>query len=313
MRQTIAFAAHTATALLFGALVAGCAATNVERAKDVSSAGVRYAQTTSAVVGVAMDSIIDADSEAQVRSKPRPVNLGTPEQRKQQLDRLDADLIDSVAYYAKLRSSIGALEAYFQALQALADGSQADATQAAVSTLADRVNSLNNTLEKGGAGVKPVLSDAQKTALAGLSKLVAKQVHGAVVGRALERDAAVIGRALILQQQVLTVAESDIANKITEANNRFYVDKVLGPYQKATIDSAWVDDRRTYIKVKALGQTLDAVRSAQAASMQMQAVWERILSGDFNVGEIASILKETDELLAAVVALKAAERPKATP
>lgn len=249
----------------------------------------------------------------QVRSKPRPVNLGTPDQRKKQLDLLDADLIGGVVYYAKLRRSIGALEAYFHALQALADGSQADATQAAVSILADRVNSLNSALEGGGASVKPVLSDAQKSALAGLSKLVAKQVHGAVVGRALERDAPVIGRALLLQQQVVTVAESDIANKITEANNRFYVDKVLGPYQTAIIDATWVEDRRTYIKVRALNLTLDTVRLAQAASVQMQVVWSKILSGNFTVGEIASMLRETDELLAALVAFKAAEKPKAAP
>jgi hypothetical protein len=304
---------HAGSVLLVGALLAGCAATNVDRAKDLSSAGVRYAQTTSAVVNVAIDSIIDADSEAQVRSKPRPTNLGPAEVRQQQLEQLDADLIDSVAYYAKLRGSIGTLESYFQALQALADGSQADATQAAVSTLADRVNSLNGALEKGKSGVKPAISDAQKSALSGLSKLVAREVHGAVVGRALQRDAVAIGTALALQHDVLRIAEGDISNKIAEANTRFYVDKVLAPYQKATIDSAWVDDRRTYIKVKALGQSLEAVKSAQAASAQMQAVWQKLLSGDFTIGEIASVLKETDELLAAVATLKAAEKPKATP
>lgn len=304
---------RASTFVLIGALVAGCATTNVDRARDISTAGIRYAQTTSAAVDVAIDSIIDADSEAQVRSKPRPTNLEAPSVRKERLKKLDDDLIGSVVHYANLRRSIGALEAYFHALQVLADGSQADATQAAVSTLADRVNSLNSALEQGRLDVKPVLTDAQKSALAGLSQIVAKQVHGAVVGRALERDAPVIGRALLLQHQVLTAAESDIANKITEANNRFYVDRVLGPYQKAAVDATWVDDRRTYIKAKALGLTLDTVRSVQSASAQMELVWNKILSGNVNSGEISNTLRETDELLAAVVALKAAEKSKSTP
>jgi hypothetical protein len=291
----------------------GCASTNVDRARDVSSAGVRYTQATSQVVDVAIDAIIDADSEAEVRRKPRPANMPTPEQRTKELDELDTQLVDNVVYYAKLRSSIGTLEAYFQALQALANGSQADATQAAVGTLADRVNSLNVALEAGRPGVKPVLTDEQKSALTGLSKDVAKQVHGAVVGRALERDAPVIGKAILLQQQVLSVAESDISDKIMDANERFYVDKVLAPYQTATIDSTWVDDRRIYIKVKALGETLDTVKSAQVASKQMEAVWRKILSGDYSAAELATMLRETDELLGAVAALKAAEKPKATP
>jgi chemotaxis regulatin CheY-phosphate phosphatase CheZ len=74
-----------------------------------------------------------------------------------------------------------------------------------------------------------------------------------------------------------------------------------------------VEDRRTYIKVKALGKSLEAVKSAQDASRQMQAAWQKILSGDFSTAEIAAMLKETDELLAAVAALKAAEKPKAAP
>jgi hypothetical protein len=294
-------------------LVWSCASTNVDRAKDVSSAGVQYAHATSQVVDVAVDAIIDADSEAEVLRKPRPANMPTPEQRTQDLEKLDEKLVSNVVYYTKLRSSIGTLEAYFQALQALANGSQAEATQTAVSSLADRVNSLNVALEAGRADVKPVLTDAQKSALAGLSKVVSKQVHGAVVGRALERDAPVIGRAILLQQQVLAFAERDISDHIMAANDRFYVDKVLGPYQAATMDSTWVGDRRTYIKVRALGETLETVKSAQMASKQMEAIWRKILSGEYSAAEITTMLRETDELLAAVAMLKAAEKPNVKP
>jgi hypothetical protein len=288
--------------------VAGCASTNVDRANDLSSAGIQYARTTSAVVDLAIDSGIDADSAAEIRRMPRPAALPAPEVRTKQLETLDAGLLDSTLYYSKLRASIGALDAYFKGLQALANGSQADATQAAVATLADRVNALNKTLEGGSATVKPVLTDAQKSALAGLSKVVAKQVHGAVVAKALERDADTIGRALALQQQVLVAAEGDIAGRIADANARFYVDRVLKPYQAGTMDASWADNRRTYIKTRALGETLDAVKSAEAASRQMQVTWARILAGDTSPTELLASLREADELLAAVQALKAAEK-----
>ena len=88
---------------------------------------------------------------------------------------------------------------------------------------------------------------------------------------------------------------------------------MLTPYQQGTIDAEWVESRRKYIKVKALGQSLETIRTAQAASAQMAATWKKILSGEFSVAELAASLKETDELLTAVAALKAAERPKPTP
>ena len=82
-----------ASLLVLGAfLVVGCASTNVNRAKDVSSAGIHYAQTTSDVVGVAIDSMIDAESEAQVRSKPRPTEVLNAEERKKQLKAMKAQL-----------------------------------------------------------------------------------------------------------------------------------------------------------------------------------------------------------------------------
>jgi len=296
-----------AVALALAALfAAGCATTNVDRAKDLSSAGVSYARATTAVIDLAIDSSIDADSGSTVLATRAPV-IGTPDERKTELEESDRGLIEGVVRYTELRSSIGALEAYFLALQALANGSQADATEVAVNALAARINSLNGTL-----GNKVPLSGEQAKALVGLSKLVAVQVHGAVVGRVLQRDAELIGKAILLQQLTLRTAERDITTGIKGENNRFYVAKVLTPYQLGTIDAEWVDSRRKYIKVQALGQSLDTVKTAQAAAAQMQATWQKILSGEFSAAELAASLKETDELLAAVAALKAAERAKPT-
>jgi hypothetical protein len=298
--RTVALAVATA-------LAAGCASTNVNRANDLSKAGVAYAKATSAVVDLAINASIDADSEAKIQAT-RPSALEPIDVRKKMLEETDQQLIVGVVRYTELRSAIGTLEAYFLALQELADGSQAEATGTAVKSLANRINKLNEALEK-----KVVFNEAQVTALEGLSKLVATQVHGAVVGGALKRDAEVIGKSIVLQQLVLKTAERDISTALSQENNRFWVNKVLAPYQEGTIDADWVENRRNFIKVKALGKSLETITTAQDAAAKMDVIWRKILSGEFSAAELAASLKETEELLTAVAVLKDAGKPKPKP
>ena len=117
------------TIALAAILLTGCSTVAVERAKDLSSAGIQYSQATAGVIDVASNAAVDADSEAQVTSKPRqPVADAEQERRAVRLEQLDADLVRTVSLYATLKRSVNALEAYFKALQDLANGSQADAT-----------------------------------------------------------------------------------------------------------------------------------------------------------------------------------------
>ena len=109
---------------------------------------------------------------------------------------------------------------------------------------------------------------------------------------------------------MLKAAEDDIRANLVNASARFYTGKVIGPYRTGTIDDAWVDDRRVYLKVKALGGSPEALTSAQAAARQMQTVWARILSGEYSAKEITAMLNETRDLLAAVAALKEANVKK---
>jgi hypothetical protein len=297
------------TIALTAILLTGCGTVALERAKDLSSAGIQYSQATASVIDVASNAAVDADSEAQVTTKPRqPVAAGEQERRAVQLEELDIDLVKTISLYATLKRSVNALEAYFRALQDLANGSQAEATGDAVKSVAERVNGLNNALEKDARG--PKLTDAQVAALGGLAKVVAAQVHGAKVAKALERDAPIIGRALILQEKTLKLAGDDIRNHLAKSNNQFYLTKVKVPYQKGDLDPNWVDNRRTYLRVRALGQTETAVNSAEVAARQMQIVWERILSGEYSAKELTAMLKDTEDLLDAVSALKDASKAK---
>lgn len=292
------------------ALLTGCATVSVERARNVSSAGVAYAQATAGVIDVAMNASIDASSERQVRSKPRPpVSESDQALRAAGLKELDSELARNVVTYVRLKRSVNAVEAYFEALQQLADGSTAEATETAVKSLADRINGLNSALEKS-EGAKPLISDEKKTAIGGLAKLVAKQAHGALLARALERDAATVGRALALQELVLKAASDDIRANLNDAAARFYTDRIVSPYAAGNIGAAWVEDRRSYLKAHAIGNTTETISAAEAAARQMQTVWERILSGEYSAKELVASLKDTEELLGAVAALKDANAKK---
>lgn len=287
-------------------LLQGCAGVQVQRAKDLSSAAVRYSDATLAVIDAAADAAINADTQAQLRATRPATTDEARERRREELEKLNKGLVETVALYQSLRSSVRAVKAYFVALQDLAEGSQADGTEAAVKSLGERVNGLSAALEGSAASSKPRLSAARIDAIAGLAGKVAEQVHGAKVAASLRRDAPIIGKALALQERVLTTAGDDIRNDLNQINNVFFVDRVQRPFAEGTPGSNWAADRRTYLKTRALHQTEAVVSTAAAAAGQMQAVWERILAGGLSAAAFTLMLKETEELLDTANTLKAA-------
>lgn len=294
------------------ALLGGCSTTAVDRAQRLSEAGVAYSQATSAIVDQGIDASIDASSERQLRIRPRqPVTAPAAQaERAANLKTLDDELVGNVINYTRLKQSVAAVEAYFSALGALAGASPGDATEKAVGRLADRVNGLNAALDRGKGGA-PLLSDAQKTAIASLSGAVAKEIHGAAVARALERDAPVIGRALVLQQMALQAATDDIRANLEQSALLFYKDRVEGPYKQGTFERGWIDDHRVAVRTRAVGSDPEAIATANAAAARVEEVWRRILSGEYSPEELTAILKDTEALLAAVNALRAANAEKA--
>lgn len=284
--------------LLMTVIGSGCASMQVERAKDVSSAGIAYAKATSAVVDAAIDATIDTSTKVRLEFAKGPLDQGT---LSDGLKRADDALVVVVEDYAKLKRSIAALEAYWLGLQTLAGATPGAAAETAVKTLADRVNATAAALDKPG-----LLSDAQKNAVAGLAGTVIKTMHGVELARALERDAETIGRALAFQQAVLGAALSKIALLGRIEQNEFYETKVLKPYATKTIGATWAADRKVYIKAAALGNLSDAVKAAQDASKQMGDVWARTLEGKLSIAEVGLVLKEIGSALDALDAVKKA-------
>lgn len=264
----------------------------------------------------AMNASIDADSFARVAAKGRSgaqLSADQLDQLTKELEKSNEGLVVTVARYQQLRTSFVTLGAYFVALQQLAANPQSDATASAVKSLADRANEINTVLAKDK---ELALPSAEIDSLSGLSKLVADQVHGAVVASALRRDASTIGRTLAISQKAIHFAESDVRDYLTLKQEIFYRDHIHKPYVTQTMSDQWVEDRRTYLRAVAMGRASDAISKAEAASRQMQKTWEKLLSGDFSTAELHKMLGEINQLLAAVDTLKSStrpEKPTATP
>ena len=283
-------------------LLPGCASVQVQRGQDLSSAGVAYAQATAAVIDLAMDASIDVSSQRLVSVVARPArDEAEAEARKARLREGDGLLIAQTQSYARIKKSVGAVQAYFAGLQQLAGANPGEAVEASVQTLADRVNSTSTAL-----GGEARLNDERKGAVAGLARLVVQQAHGAALARALQRDAPVIGRALALQEITLQVAVGDLQALANEQDARFYRRQVLEPYGQGGVGSGWADDRRQYIKSQALGTAAEAVTTASAAARQMQDAWGRILSGQSSGVALNLMLKDLNDALDTAHALKKA-------
>ncbi len=294
---------------VLSALLVGCAGVATQRAHDLSTAGTAYSKASENLIDAAMDASVDKDSFAKVTTKTRSGAPPPPRDTLvRDLSQSDDGLVVTLTLYQQVRASLVALEAYFAALQELADNPQGEATGQAVKSLADHINDLDGVLSKDK---KLALSPEQVTAISGLSKLVSDQIHGAIVANALRRDAATVGRMLALSRKAVRIAEQDITAYLALKQDAFYRDRVQKPYIAQTMDDQWIDDRRTYLKAAALGKASEEIVKAEAASAQMQATWEKILSGDLSAAELHKMLTEINQLFAAINTLKSAERPKA--
>lgn len=291
-------------------LLQGCATVAVDRARGLSEAAIRYAEATVAVVDVAIDAALDSSSELELAGAPRKVEEAKQSGRAEALTKLDDELVKTVSLYTTLKNSINTTRAYFVSLQELANGSPANEIGEGVQSLARRVEGINQALTNHASSKAPKLDEATISALGGLAKTVATQVHGAIVTKALRDHAPMIGQALVLQERVLKEASLEISSRLARTHTLFYQNRVIMPYQTGQMAQSWVDDRRAALKVRALGQTNAAVNAAQGAAGQMQVVWQRILRGDYSTQEIIASLKDTEDLLSAVNMLNTALKTK---
>ena len=118
---------------------------------------------------------------------------------------------------------------YFAHLEQFAKQDISASFETAAGGLVDSINKMGNALENNPkANAK--ISNAERTALAKLSGLVARQVHGKALARILKRDASMIGTQLKLMSKILATYSEWIRARSDMELKEFYRERVVKPF-----------------------------------------------------------------------------------
>ena len=297
--------------ILLSALCA-CAATNtVKESGALADAGIAYGAAAQEVIVVTRDRFIDWESDSMIAEiedsahcTPQEVLSNPSADCKALMDSFD-EATRSDGEFVKTMDLLGAhaaaLGRYFAALKAMADLDSAGQTSDAVGRLVDQVNGLSDALEG-----KAALSADQKSAWQKLAGLVGDSIKAAHLRKRLTEDAAVIGRAIDIQEGVLK-ANAAVLTGLDTADREFTrIKHVRTPYLTGTISDAdgWIAARRASILP---GPEVEALVKLQSASRALKDVWTGILSGTTDVGAAKQVL---DDITAALDAINAVRHAK---
>jgi hypothetical protein len=284
------------------AVLSGCAATNIQRAEQLGALGKAYADAVTAAGDEALLSVT-AFSLEEIRKERKGGAFRTPAEREEAInDEIDR-LKKRQTLVADSDAQVALLGEYFASLQQFAKQDVAGSVETATAGLTGGINRLGVAIENNPQA-KARLSEPERTAIAKLAGLVAREVHGQALSRILERDAKMIGTQLTLLAKVLATYAEWIGARNDMEIEQFYRQNVVKPFAAAgDLPAGWDKDVRTYLRGSDLAVQLG---KAQAAGQRMERFWAGYLAGDTSIGEVVASLKEVQSLLDAVSAYRKA-------
>jgi hypothetical protein len=291
-------------ALLLGIVLvfSGCATTQVQRAEQLGMLGKTYADAVTLTGQEAMVSSITF-SLNEIRKERTGGAFRTPEDRSNALK----DQIEILEQRQKLVETsnqlLVLLAEYFADLEQFAKQNISTSFENATGGLVDSINKVGNAVENNPKA-NATISDAERTALAKLSGLVARQVHGQALARILERDASMIGAQLKLMGKILAMYSEWIRARSDIELKEFYRDKVVKPFvATGELPGSWDRDVRRYLQGTSLSEQLV---KAKAAGDKMERFWAGYLAGAISIRDMVADLKDMEQLLQAVSAFRKA-------
>jgi hypothetical protein len=275
-------------------LLSGCTGPSqrIQRARDLSTSGIQYAEAVNGLLDVTIDRVIDFDSSEAIRMRKR----AREDSLKQKIQERDSALVALLDELNSFRRYIQQLKAYFLNLQALADSPVQKDTGAAVRELSESIKNANNEI-RGKEAIK--LSKEEMEGISEVGTLVAKGVHAAKIRTALRRDAEIIGEQLVLHEKLLDHLTGILKDSFEVENDEFRNSKVVGPYinKQEQIGDQWKKDRKKWLKSQF---TLESLNKAKEAAKQLGAVWGEILRGQTDAGSITALLRDINEFVLVV-------------
>ena len=291
-------------AVIVGAIFAlsGCAATQIQRAEQLGALGKAYADAVSMAGDEAMASTVTF-SLAEIRKERKGGAFATTQERASAINEQITLLQKRQSLVEMSDEQVALLGEYFSDLGQFAKQDVAGSVETATGGLLASINRVGLAIEDNPQAHAKI-SEAEQTALAKLSGLVARQVHGQALARILERDASMIGTQLKLLSKVLATYAEWIGARSDMELKEFYRERVVKPFSAAgDLPGAWDADVRTYLHGSSLSGQLV---KAQAAGERMERFWAGYLAGDTSISGMVADLKEVAQLLDAVAAYRKA-------
>jgi hypothetical protein len=278
-------------------LCPACASVRAEHAQTVATAGMAWARAMDAVLVLAEETAVDADS-ARALSESEGL---TRDARRQVLDRHEG-IAALVADIERLRRHGKLLGRYFEALHGLtesdADARARDAAVQAASAATD--------LGKELAG-STLLTASERELLGKSTGLAVRGVREAALARELEARGAVIGTQLELQEALLAALRRTIRVDSASLRQLAAERDVAGPFVNGSIADprGWISFRRSLVLPPA---TVEALADAADAASRVRTAWAALVSGRFDAAAWSSVLADADTLVALVRSLQEVRR-----
>jgi hypothetical protein len=292
-------------AVILGAILAlsGCAGTQIQRAEQLGALGTAYADAVTSAGDEAIASTVTF-SLAEIRKERGGGAFATAQEREKAINDQIGILKKRQSLVETSDEQVALLREYFSDLGQFANQDIAGSVETATGGLLASINKTGLAIENNPQA-QAKISDAEQTAIAKLSGLVARQVHGQALARILERDAGMIGTQLKLLSKVLATYAEWIGVRSDMELKEFYRERVVKPFSAtADLPGGWDSDVRTYLQGSSLSEQLV---KAQAAGAQMERFWAGYLAGDTSISGIVADLKEVQLLLDAVSAYRKAK------
>jgi hypothetical protein len=202
------------------------------------------------------------------------------------------------------------VEEYFAALELLAKYDVGTPATAATGALLDSFDGLEAAIEKSSdaapSGGLRRLTPEEKSAAAKLVGLVAQAAHARQVSARLESDAPTIGRHLRLLTLQLTAMSGWVASRQENRETTFFALEIQKPFiaeGPTKLPPDWQDKYKRYLRGVTINERL---KQGAEAGRAMERTWERYLAGVQTPEEFQQNVKEMQQLVQAVAALKAA-------
>jgi len=289
---------------LLGMVVAlsSCATTQVQRAAQVGALGKTYAEAVTLAGDEAMATSITF-SLSEIQKERAGGAFPSPEDRSKAIK----DQIEILSKRQQLVNTsnqlLALLAEYFADLEQFAKQDISTSFETATGELVDSINKVGGTVENN-TQAKAKISDAERTSLAKLSGLVARQVHGQALAQVLERDATMIGTQLKLMSKILATYSEWIRSRSDIELKEFYRDRVVKPFvATGDLPGQWEQNVRRYLQ----GTNLSAqLAKAKAAGDRMERFWAGYLAGEISISEVVADLKDMEQLLQEISAFNQA-------